>query len=76
MSVAVKVLQQSDGASDVSMCCHFILWIPTSQESGVVYLVRLSNDQRVRVHVYVVHDIPEVTALSSITFMMSSHNKS
>lgn len=41
-----------------------------------MYLVRLSNDQRVRVHVYVVHDIPEVTALSSITFMMGSHNKS
>ena len=61
MSVAVKMLQHFNGACDIFTCRHIVRGA-MSQESGVVYLVRLSNDQRVRVHVFVVHDTPEVTA--------------
>lgn len=42
------------------------------QESGVVYLVRLSNDQRVRVHVFVVHDVPEVGSTAQLSMSRSS----
>ena len=69
------MLQYLDGASGVSMCRYVVLSATSSQESGVVYLVRLSNEQRVRVHVFVVHDIPEVPALSSVTFRMRTHNQ-
>ena len=46
--------------------------VMSMQESGVVYLVRLSNDQRVRVHVFVVHDDPEViTSAAATTAILS-----